>query len=81
MPTPRLTVDRYADEIEAQAALFRAHLQDADLATPVPTCPGWNLAQAGRAPSDARVPPQALGLRMTTDHSQYDTEIRETPWA
>jgi len=45
VPTPRLTVDRYADEIEAQAALFRSHLQDADLATPVPTCPGWNLAQ------------------------------------
>jgi uncharacterized protein (TIGR03083 family) len=45
VPTPRLTVDRYADEILAQAVLFRSHLQGADLAIAVPTCPGWNLAQ------------------------------------
>lgn len=45
MPTPRLTVERYADEVAAQSVLFGGHLAGADLATGVPTCPGWNLAQ------------------------------------
>ena len=45
MLTLRLPVGRYADEVASQAALFGDHLAGADLATPVPSCPGWNLAQ------------------------------------
>ncbi len=33
--------DRLADEVD----LFVAAVVDADLATPVPTCPGWDLAE------------------------------------
>ncbi|WP_328303701.1 maleylpyruvate isomerase N-terminal domain-containing protein [Actinomycetospora sp. NBC_00405] len=45
MVIPRLPVERYADEVASQATLFADHLTGADLATPVPSCPGWNLAQ------------------------------------
>lgn len=42
---PRLDFARYTDEIARQAAMLRGHLADADLTVPVPSCPGWNLAQ------------------------------------
>lgn len=42
---PRLGFDRYVKEIARQAALLCDHLAGADLGRPVPTCPGWNLAQ------------------------------------
>jgi uncharacterized protein (TIGR03083 family) len=38
-----LSHDRYCDEILAQTGLIRALVRDADLATDVPTCPGWTL--------------------------------------
>jgi uncharacterized protein (TIGR03083 family) len=42
---PRLSHDRYCDQIAAQATLLADHLDGADLALDVPSCPGWNLAQ------------------------------------
>jgi hypothetical protein len=38
-----LSYDRYCAEIVAQTDLLRSYLGDADLAVPVPSCPGWNL--------------------------------------
>ncbi|MFI6869818.1 maleylpyruvate isomerase family mycothiol-dependent enzyme [Nocardia sp. NPDC050406] len=40
-----LPFDRYVMEIVTQTDLLRAVLQDADLTTAVPTCPGWNVGQ------------------------------------
>lgn len=37
--------DRHCAEIAVQADLLRSSLGDADLTTPVPSCPGWNLGQ------------------------------------
>ncbi|MFF3291354.1 maleylpyruvate isomerase family mycothiol-dependent enzyme [Streptomyces sp. NPDC003023] len=36
--------ERYCDAIEHLVAEFVAVVRDADLATPVPTCPGWTVA-------------------------------------
>lgn len=38
-----LTLDRYAAEITAQTGQLTASIKGADLAVPVPTCPGWSL--------------------------------------
>ena len=43
-----LTYDRLCAEIVTQAELLRSHLAGADLTTPVPTCPGWNVGQLVR---------------------------------
>ncbi|RCG26525.1 maleylpyruvate isomerase family mycothiol-dependent enzyme [Sphaerisporangium album] len=40
-----LSHDRYCAEIVAQTGLLRDGVAGADLAAPVPSCPGWNLAQ------------------------------------
>ncbi|WP_112239207.1 maleylpyruvate isomerase family mycothiol-dependent enzyme [Kribbella monticola] len=40
--------NEYCDQIVVQAGLFAQHLIDADLATPVPTCPGWTVGQLVR---------------------------------
>jgi uncharacterized protein (TIGR03083 family) len=40
--------DRYCDELLAQADGFRSLLRDADPAEPVPTCPGWSVADLQR---------------------------------
>ncbi|MCW2621663.1 MAG: maleylpyruvate isomerase family mycothiol-dependent enzyme [Frankiales bacterium] len=42
---PELSFDRWCDLIEEQTALLTDATADADLATPVPSCPGWNLWQ------------------------------------
>jgi uncharacterized protein (TIGR03083 family) len=42
---PRLTYERLCAEIVAQADMLRATTDGADLTVPVPSCPGWNLAQ------------------------------------
>ena len=39
-----LTYDRYRAELPGQAVLHAAALDGADLTLPVPTCPGWTLA-------------------------------------
>jgi uncharacterized protein (TIGR03083 family) len=36
--------DRYCDELLAQTDLLRSLLRDVDPAGPVPTCPGWSVA-------------------------------------
>ncbi|GAA5064062.1 uncharacterized protein (TIGR03083 family) [Thermocatellispora tengchongensis] len=36
--------ERYCREIAEQTGMIRRLLADADLSTPVPTCPGWSLA-------------------------------------
>jgi uncharacterized protein (TIGR03083 family) len=36
---------RYCTEIVAQSELVRTAIAGADLATPVPSCPGWNVGQ------------------------------------
>ncbi|MEK2476488.1 maleylpyruvate isomerase N-terminal domain-containing protein [Streptomyces noursei] len=43
-----MSYDRHCAEIVAQTALLRTRLDDADLSAPVPTCPGWTLAQLAR---------------------------------
>lgn len=40
-----LGYDRRRAELGTQTALLRSCVEGADLAAPVPTCPGWNLAQ------------------------------------
>ncbi|MEV4021124.1 maleylpyruvate isomerase family mycothiol-dependent enzyme [Nonomuraea angiospora] len=40
----RLTYEQYCDAVEAVDARFVDLLAGADLETPVPTCPGWTLA-------------------------------------
>jgi uncharacterized protein (TIGR03083 family) len=42
---PRLTYERLCAEIGAQADLLQATVDGADLTVPVPSCPGWNVAQ------------------------------------
>jgi uncharacterized protein (TIGR03083 family) len=41
----RLSYDRYCAEIVAQTDLLRSAVKGADLTTPVPSCPGWNVGQ------------------------------------
>ncbi len=41
----RLSYQRYCDEIGTQIELARAAVAGADLTTPVPSCPGWNVGQ------------------------------------
>jgi uncharacterized protein (TIGR03083 family) len=36
---------RHCDEIVTQTALLTGYLVGADVAAPVPTCPGWNVSQ------------------------------------
>lgn len=43
LPTGPLTFDRLADEIAAQSALLAGVVAQADLAAPVPSCPGWTI--------------------------------------
>ncbi|MGC0398151.1 uncharacterized protein (TIGR03083 family) [Streptomyces sp. SAI-126] len=40
-----LSFDEYCDAIVAQTDLLARHVQGADPAAPVPTCPGWNLGR------------------------------------
>ncbi|MGW1374015.1 maleylpyruvate isomerase N-terminal domain-containing protein [Streptomyces sp. NPDC002446] len=42
---PSMSYDRHCAEIVAQTDLLRARIEGADLAAPVPTCPGWSLGQ------------------------------------
>lgn len=42
---PAFGFDRYCAEIVTQTDLMRSTLQGADLTTPVPTCPGWNIGR------------------------------------
>jgi len=49
----RLAFDRYRTEILHQTDQLRAYLPEVDLASPVPTCPAWNLGQLARHLSGA----------------------------
>jgi uncharacterized protein (TIGR03083 family) len=40
-----MSYDRYCDEIAAQTGLLTSTIAGADLAMPVPSCPGWNAGQ------------------------------------
>jgi uncharacterized protein (TIGR03083 family) len=40
--------NQYCDQLVAQAALLNDYLAGADLSTPVPSCPGWNVGQLVR---------------------------------
>ncbi|WP_214317765.1 maleylpyruvate isomerase family mycothiol-dependent enzyme [Nonomuraea sediminis] len=40
----RLTYEQYCDAVEATDAIFVELMAGSDLETPVPTCPGWTLA-------------------------------------
>ncbi len=44
-PMPQLGYERYDIELRAETARFAAAVHDADPAHPVPTCPGWTLAE------------------------------------
>jgi uncharacterized protein (TIGR03083 family) len=41
----RLSYERFCSEIVAQTDLLRSLVEGADLTTPVPSCPDWNLGQ------------------------------------
>jgi uncharacterized protein (TIGR03083 family) len=41
----KMTYDRFCTEIVTQTNLLTAAVENANLSTPVPTCPGWNLGQ------------------------------------
>lgn len=43
-----LSYERCCAEIVAQTDLLRSHIKGADLTTPVPSCPGWNVGQLVR---------------------------------
>jgi len=43
-----LGFDRHCAEIVTQTSLLIEHLDGANLAVPVPTCPGWNVSQLAR---------------------------------
>jgi Mycothiol maleylpyruvate isomerase N-terminal domain len=49
-----LSYDRYRDEIVIQADLLGSCLKDADLAAPVPSCPGWNAGRLVRHLGDVQ---------------------------
>ena len=65
----------HCNEIEAQADLFAGHLEGSDLSAPVPSCPGWSVAQLTRhveaglrwaheiVSSSAAAPPPETALR------------------
>ncbi|MGE0220000.1 maleylpyruvate isomerase N-terminal domain-containing protein [Mycolicibacterium sp.] len=66
----------HCTEIEAQAELFADHLDGVDVRAPVPTCPGWTVAQLARH--------TAAGLRWAgdivatrADAPPPDTALRE----
>lgn len=40
-----LSYDRYVREIVLQTGLLRSVIESADMTTPVPSCPGWDVAQ------------------------------------
>jgi uncharacterized protein (TIGR03083 family) len=44
LPAPRWTHERYCDALEHEVARVADAVRGADLATPVPTCPDWSLA-------------------------------------
>ncbi|MEU0677063.1 maleylpyruvate isomerase family mycothiol-dependent enzyme [Streptomyces sp. NPDC006172] len=43
-PAPAVTTIDHRAAVAAETARFTAAIKDADMATPVPTCPGWSLA-------------------------------------
>lgn len=43
-----LDYERFCSEIVAQTELLRSCIDGADLTTPVPSCPGWNVGQLAR---------------------------------
>jgi uncharacterized protein (TIGR03083 family) len=49
-----LSYDRYCDEIVVQADLLSSCLKDADLAVPVPSCPGWSAGRLARHLGDVQ---------------------------
>ncbi|PVZ10835.1 maleylpyruvate isomerase N-terminal domain-containing protein [Actinomycetospora cinnamomea] len=75
MYRPRLTVERYADEVAGQSRLLGEHLVGADLTTPVPSCPGWNLAQLTQHVDEGFRWVEAL-VRTRADGPGDDTAMR-----
>jgi hypothetical protein len=49
-----LSYDRYCDEIVVQADLLGSCFKDADLAAPVPSCPGWSAGRLVRHLGDVQ---------------------------
>lgn len=41
--SPALSFKGYCAALVRETASLRSRVRDADLALPVPTCPGWNL--------------------------------------
>ncbi|MDA2895226.1 maleylpyruvate isomerase family mycothiol-dependent enzyme [Mycolicibacterium sp. BiH015] len=66
----------HCNEIEAQADLFADHLDGADLMTPVPSCPGWTIAQlACHVEAGLRWAREIVETRAESPPS--DTELRD----
>lgn len=73
-----LSFERCCDEIVAQSESLASCLEEADLATAVPPCPGWNLAQLVRHLGGAhRWTEETVRTRATGPLP--DTRIREVP--
>jgi uncharacterized protein (TIGR03083 family) len=79
-----LDFHRHRAEIVSQAASLAAHLDDADVTVPVPSCPGWNVSQLCRhvdgglrwateiVASRAVTPPSDVALRDLSDAADGD---------
>lgn len=66
----------HCNEIEAQADLFADHLDGADLATAVPSCPGWTVAQlASHVEAGLRWARTIVATR--AEFPPSDTELRD----
>ncbi|PPK70376.1 maleylpyruvate isomerase family mycothiol-dependent enzyme [Actinokineospora auranticolor] len=86
-----LSHDTYANEILAQTKALTATIADADLTTPVPSCPGWTLNHLLRhighghrwaaeiIDTRATTPPPDTALRDLTHHTN-ETPDSLTPW-
>lgn len=72
-PTP-LSYDRYCAEIVVQTELLRSGIAGADLTTPVPSCPGWNLRQLLRHLGGAH---RWIETIVRTREPQPDDQVRD----
>ncbi|QLH23491.1 maleylpyruvate isomerase family mycothiol-dependent enzyme [Streptomyces sp. Rer75] len=73
-----LAFDRYRTEILHQTALLRAYLPQVDVASPVPTCPAWNLGQLVRHLSGAHGWAETV-VRTRATEAVSDDPVNDVP--
>jgi uncharacterized protein (TIGR03083 family) len=79
--------DRHCAEIVTQTSLLVGHLDGADVAVPVPSCPGWNVSQLARhvdggqrwardiVATRASAPPSEVALRDLSGAANDDPAV------